>query len=327
MTAFGPWRPYTQTFTDNSFGQVLSSNQPVLTVPATITGTPTPNAVYNNSAARACCLSHVLNGAPMDQVGWVNGVSACPTTAPGTGAAPVGTGVVYRAADGFSAADYRVFGGMSFLNVIANLTPSIFHPALPFWADPDAHDTTDPPAFTIVGSRVIHHEYQPFTAIDVDVEVIAPLVAAADMAYTLRVKRGTYGTTPVWVLNGGPGIQIGTVAIAAGGAATATGSDHIPDATIGSRWTITSTSLQHGYFPGDDPGVPPWGGISSGGIASIWADPTFRLTVRRTGLRRSTGVAPPLHQRQRTDGLGGGPMHQSPGLASRQLGGRARGIY
>ena len=327
MVSYGPWRPYTQEFTDNTFGSIITETDTLLTVPATITGTPTPNAVYNDSNARSCCLAHVLEGRPMDQVGWINGVSSCPSTATGTGPAAVGTGVVYRASDGFSAADYRVFGGMSFLDLVANTTPSLFNPSRPFWADPYSHNPTDPPTSTIVGSRVIQHEYQPFTAIEIDLTVAAPITFAADMAHTLRIKRGTYGTPRSWVLNGGPGTQIGTVSMAAGGPATFTGSDYVPDATVGSRWTITSSALQHGYFPGDDPGVPPWGGISSGGIQSIWALAGFNITVRRTGLRRSTGVAPPLHQRQRTDGLGGGPMHQSPGLASRQLGGRARGIY
>jgi hypothetical protein len=155
----------------------------------------------------------------------------------------------------------------------------------------------------------------------------APVAVAADMGHTLRIKRGDYGTPLSWVLNGGPGLQIGTVSVAAGGATTFSGSDHVPDATVGARWTITSSALQHGYFPGDDPGVPPWGGISSGGIVSVYAEPGFQVTVRRHGLRRSTCFAPPLHQRQRGDGLGGGPALARGQSNSRQLGGRARGIY
>ena len=64
----------------------------------------------------------------MDQVGWVNGVSSCPSTATGTGPAAVGTGVVYRASDGFSAADYRV-APMDVLDVTVYDAPNLSRPA------------------------------------------------------------------------------------------------------------------------------------------------------------------------------------------------------
>ncbi len=335
MPGHGPWESYSQSFTlfaDSSDGIAIYHGwtKSVFTSFGTTDGYDDGHhlpGIWEDSALRVCAWQHVVagSGSNSDPMPWgwnYYGGNTCPPIYPGgdygTSADDISGIVLGLTSTGRTGVQrtYELAGSQGEFGVVADTStgPS----GLPSWQDPGVQPP--PPTGTIDG-RTYPYEYE-FTSID------------ATLGFHPTMSSATVITAPGFVVEARPTLFHPTVtgwvssAISAGdftmsvdsvGGVSVAGSRYVPDLTAGYSAYVGASAMESGGNVGGDPGSPPF---------TQHARPQLASTVVRHGRRRLIlPSTPPLHQRQRTDGLGGGPVHSGASVNSRQRGLFARGIF
>lgn len=313
MTA---WQPYTQVIT--SPGQEIMATTDVgLAANVAFQGNSYFAQPHLDPLARECAYVHVASGCGFRNAIW-NGI--CPVLVPGWFSGYAGRVGFEPGWNGLFFYSYVLKGWQSSLKVAAQ-TAVYSGSGLPGWQDPLVEP---PPASEDVGGHLVRWTYDAFTSIDADVAFAATtkdgIVATPFTIYAREVPNTD--NQSAWVV--GDGTTRFTGAVATDATVTPSGSQHIADLTVPTLWRMSSSLMEPGGLANDDPFYPAVQG-QGGSDCSDWIEYRLAVTVRRHGRRRSGGAAPPLHQRQRTDGLGGGPPHASRNTTSRQLSAFQRG--
>lgn len=318
------WEPYTQVIQGGAAGVVMAdvTSYGAEYIMQSWSGLAHPD-ISVDVGARQCAAQHAVAGA----AGTAEWTGSCPSITPGSSYfssvlfAKAGMETGRSNFTFFS--EYMATAYQGEVAVAADRT--ITTTGFESWQDPSVHPG---PATETIGGRTVHWTYDKFTSLTGTIEFATPgtigwsglvssAINTAARPFTVTAREVAYTPTPAgwdFPASGTPRFALsvdGTGGVAAAGQQTLSG------LLAGYRWRFAASNAE----TGSDPGRP-----TVTGDNDAFAICSFALILHRVGRRRS-GVAPPLHQRRRTDGLGGGPMHQSPGLASRQLGGRARGIY
>ena len=318
-TIWGPWEPYTQTVPFAGAGLIASSRVTLITA-AVASASLEFDPIHLDPDLRTCEMAHVQAGSAVS-FSWVTGSSACPAIVSGTHTTSSGVtdylpGFVTTIVGPFFET-WSTVGAIDFVAIIADTSSS--H-GMPVWQDP-AQAYYPAPAYEIDSNgRIVYFDYQPFASIEGDVAFSSQAAATngrlnADVLFA--AGQLPYSTTPSWSSAFGGGGSLECSVNPAGQVTSTTGLTTLPDLTVGAKWSITANSLSSGFTSGDDPG---------GAVVNYSARPSLSVTVRRHGMRRrQLNTAPPLHQRQRPDGLTG-PVRSGRGTSTRQGGLYARGI-
>jgi hypothetical protein len=342
MTAgrWGSWETYTQVVTGLGLNDVLTGFSAVsLGVDAYLIATSPYQSpqVFEDANARQCAMRHVQNGSSVSAT-W-NVFSTCPPMTPAFSSwigvpFECGLGVFYAGGAG-SYSRVEVAGMMTAFGTIANkrITPR----GVQSWADQHG-DNSAPPVYDTADGRLWKWDYDVFTDLDVTATMDTSVMSSSTpLEWTMRGVEVTVPTagvpseswtwTPVQTWNPTADGALTWEAIISPSGISAVGSVTVPCPNIlgnGHVWQFVPDLVAPGFFFSDDPHTAGFGFASW----AAWVRPAVHYTVQRTGRRRRwLTTAPPLQQRQRSDGLGGGPNHAGRGIATRQHGLHQAGIY
>jgi len=323
---WGVWEPYVQLVTGVGSPDVVRGFSPTqFGIRSYLVSDFPSDNIFQDPLARQCCMKHVIAGSNMDSH-WTTGFASCPAMIPAISAlspsvGPQGTGleVAYSGGGGLYS-DIQIIGRVSGMGLIANTDTS--H-GMPSWQDP--HNAAAPPEWDYFDGELTQFEYAPFTSIDGDITMTGLSVTGSSLAFEVQMRAVPYVSTGLW--NNTSLGSLATSAIVGSDGSVANPATIIPldDLAIhGHGYQFVCSLLAPGTFYLDDP-------INAGFGYSPWlsaASPLLLVNIRRHGMRRPLlKSTPPLHQRQRGDGIGGGPIHSGISQNSRQGLLYARGIF